>query len=158
MDDRASDALDRLAARLSLLTTGRVLDIGCGDGRFLPPGGVGLDIDMDRLTAARERSSLLVRADARALPFADGTFDTVYAHRMLNDTGNVDAVLTQIRRILRPSGRLLVFTRARPGEGDRLDRANGEDRLRRYFERVHAELDPLDDRAALFVAQRRRRY
>lgn len=153
MDDRTRDALAWVAAKLPPLTSGRVLDLGCGEGRFLPPGGVGMDVDPERLRAARACSPLVVQGDARRVPFAARTFDTVYAHRMLNDTGDVDGVLAEIARVLRPGGRVLVFTRARPGEGDRLDRANGTERLRRWFERVSAELDPMDERAALFVAE-----
>lgn len=145
--------MGRLAIRLAALTRGRVLDLGCGEGRFLPPHGVGLDLDPERLRVARARSPLLVRADARHVPFANASFDTVYAHRMLNDTGDVDGVLAEIARVLRPSGRLVVITRARSAEGDRLDRANGAERLRRHFAGVSAELDPTDERAALFVAE-----
>lgn len=157
MDDRARGAIEWAAERLPALTRGRVLDLGCGEGHFLPPGGVGADLDADRLRAARSRSPLIVRADARRVPFADGTFDTVYAHRMLNDTGDVDGVLAEVARVLRPGGRVLVFTRARPAEGDRLDRTNGTERLRRYFERVAVEVHPMDERAALFVAEGPRR-
>ena len=144
--------MERLAIRLPALTRGRVLDLGCGEGRFLPPGGIGVDLDVERLRVARPRSSLLVRGDARHVPFASASVDTVYAHRMLNDTGDVEGVLAEIARVLRPSGRLLVLTRARASEGDRLDRANGTWRLRRHFARVRAEPDPADERAALFVA------
>lgn len=156
MDDRARDALERISARLPSLTRGRVLDLGCGEGRFLPARGVGLDIDMERLRVARGASRLVVRADARCVPFASASFDTVYANRMLNDTGDVDRVLSEIARVLRPSGRLLVLTRARSAQGDRLDRANGTERLLRHFARVDAELDPTDDRIALFIAEGRR--
>ena len=156
MDDQARDAFAWVEGRLRALTTGRVLDMGCGDGRFLPRGGIGLDIDVDRLRAARERSTLLVRGDARALPFADRSFDTVYAHRMLNDAGDVARALSEAARVLRPRGTLLVFTRARLAEGDRLDRWNGVDRLQPYFEAVSAELPEMDDRAALFIAERPR--
>jgi len=142
------------AERLHALTRGATLDVGCGEGRFLFRGAVGLDADPDRLRAARERSSLLVRADAHALPFRHAAFDTVYANRMLNDAGRTDDALAEVRRVLRPGGRLLVFTRARRDEGDRLDRWNGEGRLRRHFARVTRETHPDDDRAALFVAQR----
>ena len=137
-------------------TAGRTLDVGCGSGTFLLQGAVGLDPDLAALEQARTRSGRLVRADAHALPFRDASFDTVYANRMLNDAGRIDDVLAEISRVLRPRGRLLVFTRARAGEGDRLDRTSGEVRLRRHFEAVRAEIHPTDERAAVFVAERPR--
>jgi ubiquinone/menaquinone biosynthesis C-methylase UbiE len=152
VDGSATDALAWADHLTHQLTKGRVIDLGCGEGRFLPPRGVGLDVDPARLAAARERSSLLVRGDAHSLPFRDATFDTAYAHRMLNDAGRVDDVLAEVGRVLRPDGRVLIFTRARRESGDRLDRENGADRLRRFFERVEAILHPTDERAALFVA------
>lgn len=177
--DDASAALAWLRERLPALTSGRVLDAGCGEGGLTPRGAVGLDVDMARLAAARARRALVVRADARALPFPDRTFDTVYAHRMLNDTGDIERALAEIARVLRDDGRLLVFTRARPpgarteaetrsGTGargralpergsDRLDRWNGEGRLRRRFAEVHTDVPAADERAALFVASRPRR-
>jgi ubiquinone/menaquinone biosynthesis C-methylase UbiE len=156
MDDRARRPLERLADRLPALTRGRVLDVGCGDGRFLPARGVGLDVDPERLRSARERSPFVVRADAQALPFPDRTFDTVYALRALNDIGEVDRALAEAARVLRPDGRLLVYTRARPAEGDRLDRWNGAARLGRHFAAVSMEVSADDERAALFIADRPR--
>lgn len=138
-------------------TVGRTLDIGCGSGRSLAGGIVGVDIDPEALAAARARSGLLVRADAHALPFRDASFDTAYAHRMLNEAGHIDDVLRGIRRVLRPGGRLLVLTRARAAGGDRLDRWSGEARLRPHFERVRVVRHPTDERAAVFVAERPRR-
>jgi ubiquinone/menaquinone biosynthesis C-methylase UbiE len=76
---------------------------------------------------------------------------------MLNDARRIDGVLAEITRVLRPNGRLLIFTRARSVEGDRLDRDNGAERLASHFERVEAVLHPSDDRAALFVADQPRR-
>lgn len=130
-----------------------MLDVGCGGGRFLPDGAVGLDADIERLRAARARTPFVIQADARWLPLAAASFDTAYAHRMLNDSGDIDRVLEEIARVLRPRGRLLVFTRARPGAGERLDRTNAVERLRARFRSVTAELHPTDDRAALFVAE-----
>ena len=134
-------------------TRGRVLDEGCGDGRFLPANGVGVDVDHARLRVARERSRLVAVADAHRLPFRDATFDTAYANRMLNDAGRVDEVLREIRRVLRGRGRLLVYTRARTGAGDRLDAATGEARLGAHFAGVRRLLDPGDVRGAVFVAE-----
>ena len=140
-------------ARVRELTYGRVLDVGCGDGRFLPSKGVGIDIDQARLRLAQHRSRMLAVADARRLPFADGTFDTAYANRMLNDTGATDDVLREVRRVLRPGGRLIVYTRARSADGDRLDASNGHDRLRAHFSKVRMLRDPEDAQGAIFVAE-----
>lgn len=157
MRDDASAAVEWLRERLPALTSGRVLDAGCGGGGLTPRGAIGLDVDMARLVTARSRSALVVCADAKALPFPDHTFDTVYAHRMLNDTGDIERALAEIARVLRDDGRLLAFTRARMAEGDRLDKWNGEGRLRRRFAEVRTEVPASDDRAALFVASRPRR-
>jgi len=144
------DSLEWAAPRIAALARGRVVDLGCGAGRFLPARGVGLDLDHDRLRAARAVSTLVVQADAHALPFRDSAFDTVFANRMLNAAGRIDDVLGEIVRVLRPTGALVVFTRARPKpQEDRLDPENGADRLGRYFERVTVERT-VD--AALFVA------
>ena len=156
----APDALDWAADRITALARGRLLDVGCGSGRFLAPDAAGVDIDEARLRAARSRARLLAVADAHVLPFADATFDTVLANRMLNDAGRVDVVLAEIARVLRRDGRAIVLTLAsaapsplrriheeardslgarRDRGSDRLDDANGADRLARFFSRVERE-------------------
>lgn len=147
-----ADAIAWAAERLRAHARGRVLDVGCGEGRFLPADAFGVDLDPRRARVARRRSARVAVADAHALPFAEATFDTAFAIRMLNDAGRIDGALAEIRRVLRPGGRLIVFTRARPGEGDRLDRGNGAARLARHFGGVTTELCEDDERAALFVA------
>ena len=155
------DALAWAAERIAALVRGRALDVGCGEGRFLPRDGVGLDLDPARLRVAAARSPHLVQADAHALPFPSETFDTVLANRMLNEAGRIDDVLAEIRRVLRPEGQLLVLTlatrspstlrrlhdearsalgfRRGPRGEDRLDDENGASRLERHFAGVRAE-------------------
>lgn len=137
--------LDR---RIRELARGRVLDVGCGEGRYLPPGGIGVDLDLERLP----RSARVVCGDALALPFAPRSFDSALAIRMLNDTGDVDGALAEVRRVLRPGGVLVVYTRARAAPGDRFVSENGAERLARLFESVSLERDPEHERGALFVA------
>ena len=143
-----------LAGQLAVLRAGRVLDVGCGSGRHLRAGDIGIDLDAQRTAEARSRSSLVAVADAHALPFADASFGTAYAIRMLNDAGRVDDVLREIHRVLAPGGRLLVYTRARPDEGDRLDPGNGRQRLRAHFARVRPLADKGEPGGVLFIAER----
>lgn len=143
-----------LERQLAALARGRVLDVGCGAGRHLRPGDTGVDLDPARVRLARDRSRRVAVADAHALPFPDGSFDTVYAIRMLNDAGRIDLVLREMRRVLTPGGRLLVHTRARPGAGDRLDAENGEARLRAQFGSVRLVRSADDADGVLFVATR----
>jgi SAM-dependent methyltransferase len=49
-------------------------------------------------------------ADAQALPFADGTFDTVVAAWMLYHVPNLSVGLAEIVRVLRPGGALIAVT------------------------------------------------
>lgn len=154
VDDRER-ALAWAARRLQTHARGAVLDLGCGEGRFLPSLGVGIDLDLIRLRIARARSPYVAVADAHALPFPDGVFDTVFANRMLNAAGRIDHVLAEVARILRDDGQLLVLTLARPAKpGDRLTAENGEVRLRTHFARVTVERcsDSEAAAAALFHA------
>lgn len=143
-------------AQLDELARGRVLDVGCGEGRFLREGWVGVDVDAARLAFARLRSGRVVRADAHALPLHVAAFDTALAFRMLDDAGDIDRVLAEVARVLRPGGALLVLTRspARPPQlrrihdearaalglgvprADRLHEGNGAARLGRFFRAV----------------------
>ena len=148
------DPIGWAAPRIAALSCGRVLDLGCGDGRFLPRGGVGVDLDLERLRAARRRSPLVVRADAHELPFEDEVFDTVLANRMLNAAGRIDDLLREVARVLRPDGTLVVLTRARPRpDDDRLDPENGAQRLGDHFATVDVERE---GDAAIFVARTKR--
>lgn len=142
------------ATRLAELARGRVLDAGCGEGRYLPARGFGIDLEFARLRVARERSVRIAVADVHRLPFGDGTFDTVFANRMLNDAGRIDDALRELRRVLRTGGRLVVLTRARPGPGDRLDAENGAVRLSPAFSEIRIERSPEDQRLAVISGVR----
>lgn len=143
-----------LARQLASLCVGTTLDVGCGSGRHLRSGDVGIDIDRDRVRSAEARSRLVAVADAHALPFRNGAFATAYAIRMLNDAGRIDQVLKEIHRVLAPGGRLLVYTRARQSLGDRLDPENGVARLGAHFATVKALPDDEEPGGVLFVAER----
>ena len=109
----------------------RMLDVGCGTGRLLAQAArrepsavlVGVDRDRDSIAIARDRARTapapieLHLATAEHMPFADGTFDVVTAIFVL---GELPApararVLAEVRRVLEPTGRLLVVDWLRGG-------------------------------------------
>src|SRR5204862_8134477 len=97
----------------------RVLDIGCGDGRFtaaLAGHGahpVGADVSPVALARARERHSELEFVPLEAdgpLPFADASFAVAWASELLGHVADTGGLLSELRRVLAPRGRLLVTT------------------------------------------------
>ncbi|HEX2039759.1 MAG TPA: class I SAM-dependent methyltransferase, partial [Acidimicrobiales bacterium] len=96
----------------------RVLDIGTGEGQVarlahsLGAVVTGVDPTWAQLVAARERAGgpSYARAEAAALPFADGTFDAVVACLVFEHIDDVDAAVAEVARVLHPSeGRFLFF-------------------------------------------------
>ena len=93
----------------------RVLDAGCGTGRFtevLARAGanvIGLDADEAMLRVARRRGQApLVLADARALPFADETFDVTVAVTLCEFTERPERVVAEMARTSRRTGRIVI--------------------------------------------------
>jgi len=94
----------------------RILDAGCGtggDALFLRRYGAvfGLDFAAEALRLGAERlPGVLARGSVMELPFADGSFDLVTSFDVLYHRGVPDegAALAEVRRVLRPGGRLLV--------------------------------------------------
>lgn len=94
----------------------RLLDLGCGPGGITrglaaaaaPAQTVGLDIEPRLLSRARDDAEgapiTWIRADATALPFADGAFDIVFAHTLLMHLAAPQRVLAEWARVLRPGG------------------------------------------------------
>jgi SAM-dependent methyltransferase len=90
----------------------RVLDLACGDGvliEHLIANGhaieqiVGVDVSRAELAAARVPCGL-VEARAQALPLRDGSFDVCVCHLGLMVMGDLDPVVSEIARVLRPGG------------------------------------------------------
>ncbi len=109
---------------------GRVLEVGCGTGRNLPLYGsdarsiVALDPALDALRVARRRAPgvPLVVARAEALPFRDGTFDTVVSGLVFCSVADPMGGLAEVRRVLAPAGsvRMMEHVRYRSQLGGKL--------------------------------------
>jgi SAM-dependent methyltransferase len=115
----------------------RVLDLGCRSGaltrHFLECNSVvGLDVDANALAKAAALGIEPVQANVEeSLPFDDGSFDAVVAGELLEHLQFPDALVSEIRRVLRPGGVLagsvpnafrvqsrLRFLRGKPPEDD----------------------------------------
>jgi SAM-dependent methyltransferase len=122
---------------------GRVLELGAGTGLNLPH----YPDRLERLVLAepeehmaarleRRRSELgpqaeVVSAPAEALPFEDGTFDTVVSTMVRCTVADPERALAEVRRVLAPGGTLLFIEHVRSDE-ERL--ARWQDRLRGPWE------------------------
>ena len=110
---------------------GDVLDLACGTANLLPRldawGGVvrsytGVDVSREMLRAAQRKLAVssipatLEAADAATLPFSGASFDTVVSASALHDFPAPERALAEVRRVLRPGGRLLLldWSRGRP--------------------------------------------
>jgi 2-polyprenyl-3-methyl-5-hydroxy-6-metoxy-1,4-benzoquinol methylase len=98
----------------------RVLDVGCGEGRFaaaLAGAGaevVGLDVALEPLRRARERHPELVdlrqAPAAGAWPLEDASFDVVWAGEVIEHVADTAGWLSEVRRVLRSGGALVLST------------------------------------------------
>ena len=98
-------------------TRGRLLDIGCGNGRFLATMKelgwevVGFEPDPVAARIARERFGLEVADGAlEHAGFADASFDAVTMSHVIEHVPDPITTLRQCRRLLKPGGRLVLLT------------------------------------------------
>jgi len=96
--------------------SGSALDVGCGEGRVsLLLGACGYRVtavdpvrEMVAAAAGAGSAADYAVAAAAALPFADGCFDLVMAYNVLMDVEDVAGAVREMRRVMRPSGTLVV--------------------------------------------------
>lgn len=91
-----------------------VLDVGCGDGQFASVAfdhrlDVGIDPWGEPIHEAGSRQvyDLLVQGEGAEMPFPDASFSTVISNSVLEHIPDVDAVVRDIARVIRPGGKFV---------------------------------------------------
>ena len=136
---------------------GIVVEVGFGSGLNLPfydaakvERLVGVDPDSTMLTLARSQSRSLpfdvecLRASGESLPLADAFADTVVVTYAFCTIPDPEMALTEIRRILKPTGRLIFIEH---GQAEEPRCRRWQERLNRLWGRIaggcHLNRDPL---------------
>ena len=113
--------LGRLRRELLARGRGRVLEIGAGTGPNLAHYGKDARVvlsepDWAMLRRVPRDGTLAVLACAERLAFAAGSFDTIVSTLVLCTVTDQAQALAEIRRVLRPGGRLLLLEHVRSGD------------------------------------------
>ena len=121
---------------------GSALDLGCGDCRLTAELAAGDVVAADVSQVALERAErrlpgtrTLRLAPDEPLPLGDGSFELVLCAETIEHVRDVQLLLSEARRVLRPGGRLAITTPAH-------SRLTGLDVLLRGFERRFDPLSP----------------
>ncbi len=149
---RADDLAQRVRRLLGPFSGNEVvLDSGCGTGSFafaLAPNVaevVGVDTREEYLEAARETAPgnvRFVQGDAMQLPFGYAQFDLSCTHRVLHHLRRPELAVSELARVTRPGGRILVADQL--GSVDPL-RSMEMDRFERLRDPSHQRLLPDQD-------------
>ncbi len=153
---------DVALGRLGIAEGEKVLEIGFGTGhclvRIAEAVGVkgrayGIDLSPGMIEAARrrlqkkglQRGPWLCCGDAETLPFKDRILDAVFMSFVLElfDTHEIPRVLREVRRVLKPGGRLGVVSMSKDGGGLAL----------RLYEWAHKKFPVYVDCRPIYVAQ-----
>ena len=119
MLDRRNAALNAAHLLPHLKPGMRLIDLGCGPGTIsvglaqaVAPGALqGIDMEESQIEIARAAAAAgghdnatFQTGDATELPFEDDSFDVVHCHALLNHAPDTQAVLAEVRRVLKPGG------------------------------------------------------
>jgi SAM-dependent methyltransferase len=148
----------------------QALDVGCGDGRLTA------ELDARELTAADVSRAALERARRRLpeaarivelepdapLPFDDGAYELVLCTETIEHVRDVQLLLSELRRVLRPGGRLALTTPANrpllrpPAPLSPHLRFFTRRSLRRLLDELGFDVLSLDRRSGTLLARARR--
>jgi ubiquinone/menaquinone biosynthesis C-methylase UbiE len=94
---------------ISMLASGRIIDVGCGLGYLSQVfvSYIGIDVDKEALIIAKKNTGKeFVVASALALPFRSNSFDTCISYDSIEHVEETDRAIAEMRRV----GRKLVLS------------------------------------------------
>ncbi|MDX5370593.1 MAG: methyltransferase domain-containing protein [Alphaproteobacteria bacterium] len=111
--EQATAAMDRsLLAAADIKPGMRVLEVGCGYGDLSldiwRAGATVHGVDIEDRMPHSDEGITFEKGDFHALDFADASLDVVIAHECLTRSRDVISALREMRRVLRPGGRLVI--------------------------------------------------
>ena len=91
---------------------GRILDVGCGSSLIIQSlnNAVGMDLSESKMRFLRRYGIPLVRGSAFDLPFREGSFDCLISSEVIEHVVYEERLFTEMRRVLRPGGMLVIGT------------------------------------------------
>lgn len=89
---------------------GKLMDFGCGEKpyRSLLPVDEYVGVDFENEGYSHENMSIDVYYDGKTIPFPDNHFDCILSTEVFEHVFDIDLVLNELRRVLRPGGRMLI--------------------------------------------------
>ena len=93
--------------------TGKILDFGCGSKpyeKLFVNAESYTGIDLEVTGHDHENSKVDVYYDGKTIPFKENSFDAVVCFEVFEHVFNIDEVLSEIKRVIKPNGKLLIST------------------------------------------------
>ncbi|MHA1937710.1 MAG: class I SAM-dependent methyltransferase [Candidatus Thorarchaeota archaeon] len=135
---RESGAIE-VREKLETISGGNILDVGTQEGDFIKTlmktlngyiSFIGIDISADDLKKARAQFKDapvdLMEMNAETMSFPDNHFDTVCISYSIHHLENIDTVLAEMHRVLKPGGNFIIqelYSDGEQTEAQRLDKA-----------------------------------
>lgn len=126
--------INAISKFISSDTGSSLLDIGCGTGSFLfhcerkfsfaQLHGLEYDDRLVKQAITNLSRAEISQGNAEKLPYEDGSFDVITSFQVIEHVANPNTMLSEIKRILKPNGIVLITTPNLQGLGRRIHGSN----------------------------------